>query len=111
MPRTIPSLPLEVRRALRKLGKDVRVARLRRRLPAAVVAERADINRSTLHRVERGDAGVSLGIYATVLWSLGMGDRVGRLAEGDEIGLHLQEERLPKRARLRRNSPNRHEPP
>ena len=73
MARTLPSLPLEVRRALRNVGLDIRTARLRRRLPAAIVAERADITRATLGRVERGDAGVSVGIYATVLWSLGMG--------------------------------------
>jgi hypothetical protein len=42
------SLPLPVRRALSKLGRDIREARLRRRIPAAVVAERASISRSTL---------------------------------------------------------------
>jgi transcriptional regulator with XRE-family HTH domain len=102
MARTLPSLPLEVRRALRNVGQDIRTARLRRRLPAAIVAERADITRATLGRVERGDAGVSVGIFATVLWSLGMGDRFGRLAESDVVGQHLQEEQLPQRAHLRR---------
>lgn len=70
----------------------------------AVVAERAQISRRTLLRVERGDAGVSIGIYATVLWVLGMGNRVGRLAaaETDAIGLRLEAEHLPKRVRLPR---------
>ena len=104
MARTLPSLPLEVRRSLRNVGQDIRTARLRRRLPAAIIAERADITRATLGRVERGDASVSIGIYATVLWSLGMGDRVGRLAESDLIGQHLEEERLPQRAHLPRRS-------
>jgi hypothetical protein len=70
----------------------------------AIVAERAHISRPTLMRVERGDATVSLGIYATVLWVLGMGDRIGRLAavETDSVGLSLEDERLPKRVRLPR---------
>lgn len=70
----------------------------------ATVAERANISRPTLLRVERGDAAVSLGIYATVLWVLGMGDRIGRLAavDTDSVGLSLDDERLPKRVRLPR---------
>ncbi len=53
---------------------------------------------------ERGDAGVSMGIYATVLFVLGMADRVGDLADPrtDALGLALEDERLPKRVRLPR---------
>lgn len=93
---------MEIRRALRQVGHDVRSARLRRRLPAAIVAARAGINRNTLRRVENGDAAVGFGTYATVLWALGMSDRVGKLASDDHVGLDLEEERLPKRARLPR---------
>lgn len=53
--------PAAVRRALRKLGADVHDARRRRRLPMAVVAERAFTSRSTLQRVEAGDTNVSIG--------------------------------------------------
>jgi transcriptional regulator with XRE-family HTH domain len=111
MPRTTPLLPIEVRRALGKLGPDLKDARLRRRLPMAVVAERAQISRRTLLRVERGEAGVSMGVYATVLWVLGLGGRVGRLAaaETDTIGLRLEAVHLPKRVRLPR--PQAHESP
>lgn len=104
MPRKTPLLPLQVRRPLRKLGSDLRNARIRRRLTAAMVAERAYISNPTLARVERGDASVALGIYATVLWVLGMADRIGTLADvtSDELGLALEEERLPKRVVLPR---------
>lgn len=97
-------LPLPVRRALRKLGRDIREARLRRRIPTAVVAERASISRTTLFKLEKGDPGVSIGIFATVLFVLGMGDRLGELADirRDEHGLALDEERLPKRIRPKR---------
>lgn len=100
--RTAAALPLPVRRALRKLGSDIRDARLRRRIPVAIVAERASIGRSTLSRVEKGDPTVAVGTYATVLFVLGLADRVESLADvrNDATGLQLDEERLPKRIRL-----------
>jgi len=95
------ALPLPVRRALRKLGGDIRDARLRRRIPVAVAAERASISRMTLSKAEKGDPGVALGIYATVLFVLGLVDRLGELADAknDPTGLQLEEEHLPKRIR------------
>jgi hypothetical protein len=65
------------------------------------MAARAFITRATLLKVERGDPGVSLGIYATVLFVLGLTQRVADLADAraDETGLQLEEERLPKRIR------------
>ena len=101
MARTQPALPGPVLQALRKLGRDIKVARIRRRLPVAVVAERALIAQGTLGRVERGDPSVSLGIYATVLFVLGFNDRLMNLADvaSDAVGLSLEEERLPRRIR------------
>ncbi len=68
------------------------------------MAERAFISRSTLVRVEKGDPGVSLGIYASVLFVLGMADRLGDIVDAarDPIGLSLEEERLPRRIRAAR---------
>jgi transcriptional regulator with XRE-family HTH domain len=103
MPRTTPPLPLPVKRALRKLGADIRLARRRRRLPQSLVAERAMISAPTLIKVERGDPGVSMGIYATVLFVLGMAERMGDLADpGDDAwGLAVDEENLPERIHLK----------
>jgi hypothetical protein len=65
------------------------------------MAERASISRTTLNKVEKGDPGVSLGIYATVLFVLGLHDRLAELADikNDRIGLELEEENLPQRIR------------
>jgi hypothetical protein len=100
--RKTPPLPLPVKRALAKLGADIRSARLRRRIPTTVMAERAFITRMTLGKVERGDPSVSMGIYAVVLFILGLTPRLGELADvrADEVGLQLEEEHLPKRIRL-----------
>lgn len=102
MARVAPPLPLAVVRALRKLGADIRDARRRRRLPMGTVAERALITRVTLTKVERGDPGVSLGIYATVLFVLGLIDRLAQVADPglDSVGLALEGENLPQRIRL-----------
>ncbi len=100
-------IPTPVTRALRKLGHDIRDARRRRRIPVAILAERASISRMTLNKLEKGDPGVSAGTYATVLFSLGMADRLADVADPrhDDVGLALEEEQLPQRIRLPRRQP------
>ena len=95
------TLPIPVTRVLRKLGHDIRDARRRRRLPMAIVMQRASISEPTLIRIERGDAKVGIGSYATVLFVLGMADRLADLVDpkNDPVGLELEEENLPKRIR------------
>ena len=94
-------LPIPVRRQLLKLGQDIRNARKRRRIQSRLMAERASISRTTLHKVEQGDPGVSLGIYASVLFVLGMSERLADVADAsqDRVGLDLEEENLPSRIR------------
>lgn len=96
--------PAAVQRALRKLGADIQDARRRRRLPMAVVAERAFTSRSTLQRVEAGDTGVSIGIYAGVLQALGLLDGLSQVADisNDRVGQALASAALPKRVHLKR---------
>ena len=88
------------RRALRKLGEDIREARLRRNLPMEVVAERASTSRSTLARVEKGDPGVGLGVLAGVLQALGLLGRLADLADSalDAEGLEINRQTLRQRA-------------
>ena len=95
------TLPIPVSRALRKLGHDMKDARRRRRIPMAIAAQRASISKPTLIKVERGDPGVSIGSYATVLFILGMAERLAELVDprNDPVGLQLEEENLPQRIR------------
>lgn len=95
------TLPIPVARALRKLGHDIKDARRRRRIPMAIAAQRASVSKPTLIRVERGDPNVSIGSYATVLFVMGMADRLADLvdARNDAVGLQLEEENLPQRIR------------
>jgi DNA-binding XRE family transcriptional regulator len=98
------ALPIPARHALRKLGHDIRDARRRRRIPVAIAAERASISRTTLVNIEKGSPGVAIGIYARILFVMGMIDRLADLADpkNDTLGLQLEEENLPKRIRTTR---------
>lgn len=98
----IKSTPIPVKRALKKLGHDLRNARKRRRIPMHLAAERASISRATLSKIENGDEGVSVGAYARILFILGMIERLLELADpaSDELGLDLETENLPKRIRI-----------
>ena len=106
---TDPDLPLPVQRALRKLGQDIREARLRRRISTPIMAARPAISPTPPGKLEKGDAGVRMGSYATVLFVLGLTDKISLLADArnDEIGLELAEEQLPQRIRQSKARSNR----
>ena len=93
---------IHVLRSIHKLGGDIKSARLRRRLPMSLVAERAGISVKTLGSLEKGEPGVSLGTVAAVIYALNMGTPLSDILDqkNDSFGLMLDEERLPKRARL-----------
>ena len=103
--RSPSAIPVPVARAIRKLGHDIRDARRRRRIPVAILAERASISRTTLNKAEKGEPGVSIGTYATILFTLGMVDRLADVADPrhDAVGRELEEENLPERIRLPRS--------
>ncbi len=92
--------PPATRRAIQKLGRDIREARLRRKLPMDVVATRAATSRPTIARIENGDTAVSIGIVAAVLQALGLLDRLNDLADAmyDKVGQNISKDELPKRA-------------
>ena len=101
----IPTLPKAGRQALVKLGRDIAVARKKRRISTVSMAERAFISRATLHKLERGDPSVSMGAYATVLAILGLVEPLGNVADRrtDVLGLDIDEDRLPGSIRSRRS--------
>lgn len=78
-------------RQLQGLGENIRLARLRRDLSVAQVAERAGIGRNAVMKIEKGDAGVSIGAYLRVLIVLGLEQDLFRVAEDDVLGRKLQD--------------------
>jgi transcriptional regulator with XRE-family HTH domain len=98
------SLPLPVTRALRKLGRDLAVARRKRGLSTMDMASRLFVSRDTLWRLERGDPTVAIGTLATAAFVLQLHERLSELVapEKDTLGMSLDEQRLPKRIRRHR---------
>lgn len=76
---------------LEQVGENIKLARKRRKLTTTQVAERADIVRSTLYLIEKGDASVGIGAYFNVLRVLGLQDDFLKLAADDEFGRKLQD--------------------
>ena len=100
-------------RVLTSVGQNLKLARLRRSLSASQVAERADISRSTLHLLEKGDPGASLGNLLRVMAALGLEGDLNLLAADDVLGRKLQDaglkrpgKRAPKRKASVRKGPN-----
>lgn len=91
----LPSL----QRILSALGEQIRMARLRRRFSAMMIAQRAGISRNTLRAIEHGEPSVAFGAYASVLLSLGLEKDLLLVAKDDVLGRKLQDANLPTRAR------------
>lgn len=96
--KTAPLLPANELR-LQQFGDRVRLARLRRRLTAVQVAERAGMTPVTLRNLERGNSGVTIGAYLSVMQVLGVEQDLDLLVKDDPMGRELQDAALPRRSR------------
>lgn len=98
-------LPTNIRKSLKKLGGDIATARKKRKITVAMMAERMGVSKSTYLRVEEGNPSVALGVYAMTLFVLGLSHFLANLIDPskDDQGLLLDEERLPKRVRVKKD--------
>lgn len=98
-------------RILKELGENIKLARLRRKLSADQVSNRANIARKTLWAIENGSSSVSIGAYLQVLFVLGLDKDLLNVAKDDELGRKLQDsklitkERAPKKTNPKYNDP------
>ena len=95
------TMPLPVARAIRKLGGDISLARRRRHISQASLAERMGASVSTVRRMEKGDVRVPIHFFARALHVFGEIKALEQLLDtpNDDIGLTLMDEQLPKRVR------------
>ena len=77
-----------------QVGRQIRLARLRRKASCELTAQRAKISRATLWKIEKGDPTVSMGAYLSVLFALRLEKDILLLAKEDEEGHEMQDERL-----------------
>ena len=90
--------------ALRCAGRDIRIARKKRRMPVADFAARLGVSAPTVLRLEKGDPGVSVGCLAQALRALGELHRLEEMLDmaTDDAGLTMEAAGLPQRIRKRR---------
>jgi transcriptional regulator with XRE-family HTH domain len=95
----------KTKKILSELGENIKLARLRRKLSAEQVSERANISRPTLVAIEKGSPSVSIGSYLLVLKVLGLEKDFLLLAKDDVLGRKLQDARIsPKKRAPKRKS-------
>jgi transcriptional regulator with XRE-family HTH domain len=101
-------IPLPVARAIAKLGSDVSLARRRRHISQASLAERMGASLSTVRRMEQGDHRVPIHFFARALHVFGEIQALENLLDtsNDDIGLALMDADLPQRVRTRRRAPS-----
>ena len=92
-------LPRKLEQKMQTVGEQIRLARLRRDLSVAQVAERATCSPMTIARIEKGAPTVAIGIYLRVLYALQLDDDILLLAQKDEMGRALQDLALNHRER------------
>ncbi len=91
MPRKPPIVFPQEQRLLSLLGERLKLARMRRKLSSAVVAQRAGISRTSLYKVEAGAPGATIGTYLRVMAVLGLEADIQSLAADDKLGRKLQD--------------------
>lgn len=84
-------LPRKLEQKMAVVGEQIKLARLRRNLSVAQVAERATCSPLTVSRIEKGVPTVAIGIYLRVLYALQLEDDILLLAQRDEMGRALQD--------------------
>jgi hypothetical protein len=98
-------LPAQAQAALRELGAGLAVARVRRRESLRGWAQRLGVSVRTVQRLEAGDAGVGVGVYAGALWLIGRTAALAALADpaldrgAQEVDVQAARERLARRGR------------
>jgi hypothetical protein len=102
-PAALSTLPPAVTAALRALGENLAIARIRRKEPQRAWAKRLGVSAPTLIRMEKGDPGVSAGVYATALWLIGRAQSLPETADpsNDRAALELDVREAVKRRAVR----------
>lgn len=97
------SPPYDVAEVLSRLGRNIRTARLRRRLTIEDLAERVGISRRAMGEIEKGKPTSAVAAYLGALWALGLLEQMREVGDPDRDA----EGKALERARSPRTAPKR----
>ncbi|OKO70758.1 helix-turn-helix transcriptional regulator [Bradyrhizobium sp. AS23.2] len=85
------SPPRAVEDALKRLGANLKTARLRRNLTHTDLASKLGVDRHVIADAESGKLSTGVGVYVGMLWSMDLLDAIEQVADprADEVGLAL----------------------
>ena len=99
-----------IRRILQQMGEQIKLARLRRNIPASLIAERSGLGQTTIWQIEKGSPSVSMGAYAKALHAIeGMDKELLRICREDEQGRMIQDSSLVRRRASKRKMSAHHD--
>jgi transcriptional regulator with XRE-family HTH domain len=83
--------PHQVEQAVKRLGANLRTARIRRKLTITEVAHKIGTGARAVMDAEKGKPSTTMGVYAALLWAYDLLQPLGELADPtkDEQGLML----------------------
>lgn len=92
--------PYAVQQAIKRLGANLRTARLRRNLTIAAVAEKIGTGPRAVSDAEQGKITTSIAVYTALLWTFDLLGQMETLADpaADEEGLAMATRRERARA-------------
>jgi transcriptional regulator with XRE-family HTH domain len=99
-----PGLPMAVTMAVETVGEQIRLARKKRGMTMAEMADRMFVTRKTLQRLENGEPSVGFGVVASALFVLGLEADLVKLAEPstDHVGAVIEKEAFDRKKRVRK---------
>ena len=99
----IQAPPYAVEQAIRRLGSNLRTARLRRNLTIEAVGEKIGTGPRAVSDAEKGKVSTGVAVYIALLWTYDLLDQIRDIADPslDEEGLSLSLSKERARARLK----------
>lgn len=77
----ISTPPFEVEAALKRLGTDLRTARLARNLSIEAAAAKIGVGYRAVAAAETGKPGTGIGVYVGLMWAYGLLPQIAELAD------------------------------
>jgi transcriptional regulator with XRE-family HTH domain len=100
--------PYAVEQAIKRLGTNLRTARLRRNLTIEAVGEKIGTGPRAVSDAEKGKVSTGVAVYIALLWTYDLLDQLRDIADPrlDEAGLNLSLSRERVRARAKQGLDN-----